>query len=727
MKFPTGQAAPSLDLTAIKTAVLDRLDFAAEYAALGVKFTKSRANSKGWRECRAFGREDNDPSASVELKTGRYTSFGDGAESLSFFDFAVKYGQLGDFMDVLRHYAGKTGVAISPGTRQVKDGWSTTISNGPPRKGFSTFDDAVADQARNLKGKPAGHWIYADDSGKEVFRVVRFDVSGKKGKTYRPFHFNPSAGWVCSDPEGPLPLYNLTKLAGAARVYVAEGEKCAERGEVIGLTFTTSAHGSGSVPKSDWGPLAGKDVVILPDHDKPGEAFAQDVVAQLTKLDPRPRVRVVRLPVANNGDDIVDWLESVPDGWNPEECRAELERLAGLVEPVDFDTQKPVTETSNGDGNGWKLDVQPASSVKIRPVRYLAKPFLPRGMIVLLAGLGGEGKSLLLLQILASLSSGSPCFGLKDSELGPIDVLLLANEDGYEDTAAPRLIAAGANMDRVDIVKGLVNSKGDRTPFDISHVDYLRRYVEEGRAAGKKHHVVGIDPITTYVGRAKIDDHRDAQLKPALEGLAMMAQELDITFLCVAHLNKGSGGKAAIYRIMGGSSYVTSSRLVYLYGADPDDESRRILASPKCNLPEKPPALAVKVERFDQDEALKLLAPHVSHLDEAERLELASQLRRLRFDGGSNLTADEVVNGGKEGRQPSRKDDAIRFLKVILDGGKYLDSNTVYSEGKKAGLSRNALWEAKEELEIKARKEGGKWHWAIPVPDPEPPIDFTAF
>src|SRR5207248_3003581 len=126
--------------------------------------------------------------------------------------------------------------------------------------------------------------------------------------------------------------------------------------------------------------------------------------------------------------------------------------------------------------------------------------------------------------------------------------------------------------------------------------------------------------------------------------LATMAQELGLTFLCSAHLNKGGPGKSAIHRIMGGTSYVNTFRVVYVLGRDPDDDSRRILASPKCNLPAgPPPSIVVRLDVIPEDEATKILAPHVGHLDEADRRELAGQLRRVRFDGEAGMSADDVL------------------------------------------------------------------------------------
>ena len=90
------------------------------------------------------------------------------------------------------------------------------------------------------------------------------------------------AGYSCTRTpprEPPLP-----DLAGANRVYVCEGEKAADAVRSIGLTATTSAHGCESPGKADWGPLAGKEIIILPDNDSPGGKYADAVAALLAAL-----------------------------------------------------------------------------------------------------------------------------------------------------------------------------------------------------------------------------------------------------------------------------------------------------------------------------------------------------------------------------------------------------------------------------------------------------------
>lgn len=122
-------------------------------------------------------------------------------------------------------------------------------------------------------------WNYYNAGGSAVAAVVRLEVSGQgpDSKTYRPLH-NTGTGWKVGDPPGLWPLYALPEIiASSGPVYVCEGEKAADAGRGIGLTCTTSAHGAQSPDKTDWSPLAGRQVVILPDNDAAGIQYANRV------------------------------------------------------------------------------------------------------------------------------------------------------------------------------------------------------------------------------------------------------------------------------------------------------------------------------------------------------------------------------------------------------------------------------------------------------------------
>jgi hypothetical protein len=215
----------------------------------------------------------------------------------------------------------------------------TPNRNGKPATGgrtFATANDAVAELERK-HGKRSALWTYHNAQGEPVGVVVRWD--GPNGKDIRPVSRHAD-GWRIGAMPDPRPLYGLPDLAAARCVVVCEGEKAADAARGLGFTATTSAGGAQAAAKTDWRPLAGKEVWIMPDNDTPGRNYAYTVAGILARLRPAPLVRVVELLALPDGGDIVDWIDAHGDAAEPDSMRAEIETLAQAVErwrPGDAD------------------------------------------------------------------------------------------------------------------------------------------------------------------------------------------------------------------------------------------------------------------------------------------------------------------------------------------------------------------------------------------------------
>ena len=120
-------------------------------------------------------------------------------------------------------------------------------------------------------GQATAKWDYLDAAGKLIAVVYRYDPPGGK-KEFRPW----DAKRRKLAPPDPRPLYNQPGMVSAQQVILVEGEKCAQALIEAGHCATTAMHGAKApVDKTDWSPLAGKAVLIWPDKDKPGWAYAE--------------------------------------------------------------------------------------------------------------------------------------------------------------------------------------------------------------------------------------------------------------------------------------------------------------------------------------------------------------------------------------------------------------------------------------------------------------------
>jgi phage/plasmid-associated DNA primase len=179
-------------------------------------------------------------------------------------------------------------------------------------------------------------WSYPDADGRVGAMVVRFDSSDGSEKTYAPIH-RVEGGWCIGDPSGAWPLYALPEISThTGVVVVCEGEKASDAGRNIGLCCTTSAHGAKSPAKTDWTPLAGREVVILPDNDDAGRAYAESVKEIVLGLSPPAEVKIVQLPGLPDKGDLYDFCEA-HDAQLPEDIRKEI---LALVEAAAYEEPK---------------------------------------------------------------------------------------------------------------------------------------------------------------------------------------------------------------------------------------------------------------------------------------------------------------------------------------------------------------------------------------------------
>ena len=207
---------------------------------------------------------------------------------------------------------------------------STVNTRPKPGKEFATLADAVKELEKS-NGKRSGLWEYHDAAGEVIGAVVRFDRVGGK-KLIRPASRHDNCWRIAAMPT-PRPLYRLTDLAAAALVVVVEGEKAADAARSIGFAATTSAGGAEAPHLTDWGPLAGKEVIVMPDNDAPGAKYAAAVLTALAAPEPAATVKVVELPGLGDGGDIVDWLAAQSDDCDPDDLRARIEHLAAELAP----------------------------------------------------------------------------------------------------------------------------------------------------------------------------------------------------------------------------------------------------------------------------------------------------------------------------------------------------------------------------------------------------------
>ncbi len=141
---------------------------------------------------------------------------------------------------------------------------------------------------------------YRDESGELLYQVVRTEPKGFFQR--RP---DGSGGWVNKTAQRQV-LYHLSEVLEAPIVFVCEGEKDVETLREYGFVATTNAGGA----QAPWlavytEALRGREVILLPDRDRPGIERVARIARALVG-------RVARLTILEleGAKDVTDWFRS---------------------------------------------------------------------------------------------------------------------------------------------------------------------------------------------------------------------------------------------------------------------------------------------------------------------------------------------------------------------------------------------------------------------------------
>lgn len=329
-----------------------------------------------------------------------------------------------------------------------------------------------------------------------------------------------------------------------------------------------------------------------------------------------------------------------------------------------------------------------ASEVAPERLRWLWNGRLAAGKLSMMDGDPGLGKSTLVIDLIARITTGRPLPGAAHG-LPPRGVVLLSAEDGPADTIVPRLIAAGADLGRVYILQGVTTSEGDDGGIAVPEaLDVVEATIVAQDAA-----LLVIDPLMAYLG-AETSANKDQDVRRALAPLAAMLDRTGAACLAIRHLNKATGA-SALYRGGGSIGIIGAARVGLLVARDPDDEQACILAPLKNNLSKPPAGLRYRLDSVPGADVARVV------WDDAP----------VTFDASALLSAaGDEANG-------SELDEARKWMNDYLNGAAK-PADDVLREGKKAGFSEATLRRAKRALSVVSTKRGfgceGRWAWSLP-------------
>jgi len=322
-----------------------------------------------------------------------------------------------------------------------------------------------------------------------------------------------------------------------------------------------------------------------------------------------------------------------------------------------------------------------ASTVEPEEVRWLWEGRIPFGKLTIFDGDPDQGKSVVTMDITARVSTGR---GFPDgAQCEAANVAVVNVEDGVADTIVPRLLAHGANTDRVHIVQGLPDDRGCMRLLDIpADVPALEPWIVENEIK-----LLIVDPVLTMLGG---NSDKDQDARKALTPLRDMAERTGCAVVAVRHLNKSVGLKA-IQRGGGNMGLIGVARAGSFFATDPEDDARRIMAQHKSNLAQKAPSLVYKIVTSE-----------------------VHNTARIEWLGTSEYDANGLAADASTPQEKSELDEAKEFLRDELSSGP-MWAKQVFKDARDANIAEKTLRRAKQVVRVKSEKIGVEgWSWSLP-------------
>jgi hypothetical protein len=331
---------------------------------------------------------------------------------------------------------------------------------------------------------------------------------------------------------------------------------------------------------------------------------------------------------------------------------------------------------------------------------------LLRGALGLMTGLPGIGKSQVHCDLVARASTGGS-WPNNGAAVAAMNVIMVTAEDSLDQELIPRLIAAGADLERVHIIKAIKTdgrASGNGRQFLLG--DDLFRLESKMKEVGDVG-LVTLDPITAYMG-GKIDSHKTTEVRSQLGPLKDFAERSNVAVSAITHPAK-SAGPAAINHFIGSQAFIAAARIGHFCCGEIDGDERptgRVLfTNPKNNTAVKQPTLAYRISGIviDRRHGENISAPRITW-----------------EEGTVDISPDAAVaqaGGGRGDGRGGEQRECQRFLKDLLGDAEPRLATEVFAEGRQRGFTERQLRRAGDKIGVECRKgEGtfeGKWFWSL--------------
>jgi putative DNA primase/helicase len=343
-----------------------------------------------------------------------------------------------------------------------------------------------------------------------------------------------------------------------------------------------------------------------------------------------------------------------------------------------------------------------ASNYEMEAVEWLWQWRIAKGALNILAGLPDQGKGLTWSDIVGRVTTGAKWpAGEGGAPIG--NVIIFTAEDDIKRTIIPRLVAAGADLARVEIVEMVKNPDGSERVFNlVTDVPLLKAKIDEvGNVV-----LVIIDPIASHLGVGKVAASSQTDVRGALAPLTKLGEDKQASILGVMHFNKKADITNAVLRVADSIAYVALARSVYIAVEDPENDGAHLFVKAKNNL--APRNIA----------ALRYMIGVKENVGYDQKLEKQIDAPYILWDNTPvKITATEAMEAAAGGTRVKAKDEARDFLQSRLAMGP-VKADDIFDEAKALCIAKSTVKRAKRELKVVSEKEQGTtkgpWFWRLP-------------
>jgi hypothetical protein len=398
-----------------------------------------------------------------------------------------------------------------------------------------------------------------------------------------------------------------------------------------------------------------------------------------------------------------------------DEKNSDFEKLLAEVRQAEPDyvvPKKPVV-TNVGDNvvaisekaNTEYLDVVCLRDIEPQNQPWLWSGFIPSNAFTLFAGVGGLGKSQLLMFLAAHVSNGKAFnAGGISHTLPQGSVLLLSAEDSHKYSIVPRLQSLGANLENIHILRSVLDVKNN-TSHRLAALDkdlllvrsLINRLKDDNKQEVK---LIVIDPIINFIGKVK--DYINTEVSNFLYGLTELADEFNLSIIINKHLRKkdSTGVGKAMDEISGSHAWVNTARQVWIICQDHEDPTKILFLDSKSNIKKQMNGLAFNIV---SDEIL------------SKSGEIVKTSKIVWSDEVVTIKADEAVNKERYEKNKFEETKEFIFSHIETNGQTFIKDLSLKLKDTSERTIRRAYTELLKEGAVKKEKILGAWTLSLPL------------